>query len=53
MTRGRLPKAVKVLLGLALAAVVIVVLFTWVFPWVEQRMEDPTLETDAAGVWPR
>ncbi|MBW3578497.1 MAG: hypothetical protein KY462_12295 [Actinobacteria bacterium] len=53
MTGGRLPTAVKVLLGLALAAVAIVVLFTWVFPWVEQRMEDPTLETGATGTWSR
>ncbi len=36
--------AVKILLGLALLALAVVVLFTWVFPWVERSfLTDPTL----------
>lgn len=41
--RRRLPTPVRVLLWVVLIAVAIVVLFTWVFPWVESIQQDPTL----------
>ena len=41
--RGGLPKAVKVLLWTVVIALAIVVLFGWVFPWVESMQQDPTL----------
>lgn len=40
---GGMPRPVKWLLLLVLAAVVIVILFTVVFPEVEKYFEDPTL----------
>ncbi len=39
----------RVLVWLALIALTIVVLFTTVFPWVEQRLENPTMQS--AGPW--
>jgi len=44
-----MPRWLKVLLLVIALAVVIVVLFTTVFPWVEQQLEDPTL--GAVQVW--
>lgn len=41
--RQRVPTAVRVLLWLILAAIVVTVLFTTVFPWVEGYLQDPTL----------
>ena len=41
--RTRMPRAVRIVLLVLLAAAVLVVLFTVVFPWVERNMEDPTL----------
>lgn len=41
--RGGLPRWVKIVLLLVLIAVAVVVLFTTVFPWVEERMQDPTM----------
>jgi flagellar basal body-associated protein FliL len=40
--RGR-PRWVRVLVLLVIIAVSVVVLFTWVFPWVEELTQDPTL----------
>lgn len=41
-------KAVKVLLFLVLAAAVVALLFTVVFPWVDRTLiTDPTLEASA------
>jgi lipopolysaccharide export LptBFGC system permease protein LptF len=37
------PRSLKALLWVAVIAVAIVVLFTWVFPWVEERTQDPTI----------
>lgn len=41
---GRLPRTVRILLLIVLALGVLWLLFTVIFPWVEQRMNDPTLE---------
>lgn len=38
-------RALKVALAILVALAAIWLLFTIVFPWVEQRMEDPTLGT--------
>lgn len=38
-----MPKVVKWLLWAIVIAVAVVVLFTWVFPWVESMQQDPTL----------
>jgi lipopolysaccharide export LptBFGC system permease protein LptF len=35
----------KAVLLTLVIAVTIVVLFTWVFPWVEQQTQDPTIGT--------
>jgi hypothetical protein len=37
------PRWMRIVLLVILIAVTIVVLFTTVFPWVEQRLEDPTM----------
>jgi hypothetical protein len=42
-TRGGLPRWLRAILLLVLIAVGVVVLFLWVFPWVEERMQDPTM----------
>jgi hypothetical protein len=44
------PRAVKVLLWVVVLAVVVVLLFTTVFPEVERRLEDPTFGLGTAGV---
>lgn len=36
-------RPVRIVLWLLLIAVAVVVLFTWVFPWVETWQQDPTL----------
>ena len=41
--RRGMPTAVKVLLWTLVIAVAIVILFGWVFPWVESMQQDPTL----------
>lgn len=41
-------KAVKALVVAVLLVVAVVALFAWVFPWIEQRMEDPSLPTGSA-----
>lgn len=41
-------RAVRLLVAVVVAAVVLWLLFTVVFPAVERRMEDPTLGTGAA-----
>ncbi len=38
-----MPRWLKVVLILVVIALVIVLLFTTVFPWVEQRLENPTI----------
>jgi hypothetical protein len=40
---GGPPRWLKAVLLLVLVAVGVVVLFTWVFPWVEERLQDPTM----------
>jgi cell division septal protein FtsQ len=37
------PRWLRIVLIVLLIAITIVVLFTTVFPWVEQRLEDPTM----------
>jgi len=37
------PRWLKVVLLTLLIAVGVVVLFTWVFPWVEESTQDPTI----------
>lgn len=37
-------RTLRLLLGLAVAAVVVFVLFTVVFPWFQEYTDDPTLE---------
>ena len=41
--RGGRPRWVKAILLLVVIVVAVVVLFTTVFPWVEERMQDPTM----------
>lgn len=36
-------KLIKALLWLVIIALAIVVLFTWVFPWVEEQTQNPTI----------
>jgi lipopolysaccharide export LptBFGC system permease protein LptF len=43
-------KLVRWLAIAVLIAVTVVVLFLYVFPWVEERTQDPTLEGAAGGV---
>lgn len=44
-------RPLKVVLFLAAFAVLVVVLFTWVFPWVDRTLiTDPTLEAMAGRV---
>lgn len=50
--RTRMPRAVRIVLLVLLAAAVLVLLFTVVFPWVESNMEDPTLGALAVPVIP-
>ena len=40
-----MPRWLKVTVLIVLTAVAVVVLFTTVFPWVEERMQDPTVGT--------
>jgi hypothetical protein len=47
--RGRLPRAVRLVAIGVLVAVAVVVLFTVVFPWVEQRLENPTMGAPDVG----
>lgn len=49
--RRGVPRAVRVLLLVLLAAGVLVLLFGWVFPWVETNVYNPTL--DSTGLLPR
>jgi hypothetical protein len=43
--------AVKALVGLIAAAAVVYVLFTWVFPWVDENLiTDPTMDAAPARV---
>lgn len=44
-----MPRWLKVLLILIAIAIAVVVLFTTVFPWVEQQLENPTMGT--VQVW--
>jgi hypothetical protein len=37
------PRWLRIVLVVALIAITVVVLFTTVFPWVEQQLEDPTM----------
>ena len=43
--RGGTPRWVKAILLLVVISVAVVVLFTTVFPWVEERTQDPTMGT--------
>ncbi len=43
--RGGTPRWVKAILLLVVIAVAVVVLFTTVFPWVEERTQNPTMGT--------
>lgn len=40
-----MPRALRIVLLVLLASVVVYLLFEFVFPWVEVRMENPSLET--------
>ncbi len=48
------PFAVRALIGLLLLALVVVLLFAWVFPWLEPRLpfNDVTVETMGAASTP-
>ena len=39
----RWPRWIRALVLLVVIAVSVVVLFTWVFPWVEELTQDPTI----------
>ncbi len=41
-------RVVRIVVAVIAAVAILWVLFTVVFPWVEQRMEDPTLGTGQA-----
>lgn len=41
--RRGMPRWARVILWLVVIALAVVVLFTTVFPWVEERMQDPTM----------
>ena len=44
-------KLVKVLIGLIVAAAVVWILFTYVFPWVDRNLiTDPTLEAQSPRI---
>ena len=43
--RSGMPRWLKVIVLIVLIAVAVIVLFTTVFPWVEERMQDPTMGT--------
>ena len=46
-------RPVKAIVFLIAFALLVVVLFTWVFPWVDSTLlEDPTLETRAVRFHP-
>lgn len=47
---SRLPGWGKAIVWLVVVAVAVVVLFTWVFPWVESIQQDPTLGVAAGHV---
>jgi Flp pilus assembly pilin Flp len=47
------PRWLRIVLLVVLIAVTVVVLFTTVFPWVEQRLEDPTMGAGQALRAPR
>lgn len=38
-----MPRPVRIALIVVAIAVAVVVLFTWVFPWVEERTQNPTM----------
>jgi len=40
-------RVTKILMWVVLIAAAVVVLFTWVFPWVERMQQDPTMGIDA------
>ncbi len=42
--RSGMPKAVRILLLVLVAALIIVLLFGWVFPWVEANIYNPSLD---------
>ena len=42
-----MPMLIKVLIWTLVIGVSVVVLFTWVFPWVESLQQDPTLGAGA------
>jgi lipopolysaccharide export LptBFGC system permease protein LptF len=44
--RGR--RWLRVLVWLLVTALAVVVLFTWVFPWVESFQQDPRIEAQAS-----
>jgi hypothetical protein len=44
------PSWLKALLWIVAIALAIVVLFTWVFPWVEERTQDPTIGLGPAPI---
>lgn len=48
-----MPKAVKVLVWIVAIAVAVVVLFLWVFPWVESLQQDPTIGSSQLVRLPR
>lgn len=45
--RRGLPRVLRVLLLVVLAAAVLVLLFGWVFPWVETNIYNPSLDETA------
>lgn len=47
--RSFVGRVVRILLAVVLIAVVIVILFTTVFPWVEERTQVPTI---GVAAWP-
>lgn len=46
---GGMPRALRALILLLVVAVAVYVLFFHVFPWVDQKLNDPRLEAGAAA----
>jgi lipopolysaccharide export LptBFGC system permease protein LptF len=41
---GHVPRWLKAVLWAVVIVAAVFVLFTWVFPWVEDRQQDPTID---------
>lgn len=49
--RRRLPRPARIALLVLLVIAVLVLLFTLVFPWIEQNLSNPTLDVAVPPAW--